>query len=121
MKITRFGWMLMALAAAAAAQAPVEERKTREQAVQRSQQSAGAAYRDLQQASHEARLAEQDFLNAQDAQRAAQKQADESKRQMDAAKKSLDTARAKEAQARLRYEKALTGVDQAFEKPPAKQ
>jgi hypothetical protein len=42
------------------------------------------------------------------------------KRQLDAAVKSLDAAKAKVAQARKRYDEALSGVDRAFEKPPAK-
>jgi hypothetical protein len=111
--------MLMGVSLAAA-QAPVEDLSNREQAIQRSQQNTGAAYRDVQQARYEAKLAEQDFLNAQEAQRAAQQRADEMKRQLDAAKKSLDAARAKEAQANKRYEEALKSVDQAFQKPPAK-
>lgn len=110
----------LAVATVAQAQAPVEDLTSREQAIQRSQQKTGAAYRDLQQAQFEAKLAEQDFLNAQEAQRAAQKQADEMKRQLDAAKKALDAARSKEAQARKRYDEALGGVDGAFQKPPAK-
>ena len=104
----------------AQAQAPVEDLTSREQAIQRSQQKTGAAYRDLRQAQYEAKLAEQDFLNAQDAQIAAQKQADEMTRQVDAAKKALDAARSREAQARKRYDEALGGVDKAFQKPQAK-
>jgi|SRR5882672_231635 len=114
------GFVLLLTATAAWAQAPVQDLSNREQAIQRSQQNSGAAYRDLQQLRYEAKLAEQDFLNAQEAQRAAQQRADEMKRQLDAAKKSLDTARAKEAQANKRYEEALNSVDQAFQKPPAK-
>jgi hypothetical protein len=110
----------LAVALMAQAQAPVEDLTSREQAIQRSQQNTGAAFRDLQQAQYESRLAEQDFLNAQEAQIAAQKQADEMKRQLDAAKKALDAAKAKEAQARKRYDEALGGVDKAFQKPPAK-
>lgn len=101
----------------AAAQAPVEDRTNREQAIQRSQQASGSAYRDLEQAQYESRLAEQEFLNAQDAQAAAQKHADEMKRQLDAAKTALDAARSKEALARKRYDEALGGVDRAFQKP----
>jgi len=113
-------WALMLAAAGAAAQAPVEDRASREQAIQRSQQVTGAAYRELQQAGYEAKLAEQDFLNAQEADRAAQQQAQERRRQLEAATKALDAAKAREAQARKRYDQALTGVDRAFEKPPAK-
>jgi chromosome segregation ATPase len=108
------------LAAAAAAQAPVQDVTPRGDAIQRSQIATSEAYRQLQQAQHEAKLAEQDFVNGQDAFRAAQKQADELKRQMDAARKALDTARAREAQARKRYDGALQDVDRAFQKPTAK-
>ena len=114
------GALCCCLAIVAAAQAPVEDLTSREQAIQRSQQKTGTAYRDLQQAQYETKLAEQDFLNAQDAQKAAQQHADEMKRQLDAAKKALDAARSKEALVRKRYEEALGGVDRAFQKPPAK-
>ena len=108
------------LAAPALAQAPVEDLTGRDQAVQRSQLKAGAAYRALQQAQYEAKLAEQDVLNAREAQQAAQKHADEMKRQLDAATKALAAAKEKEARARKAYDEALGGVDKAFQKPPAK-
>ena len=109
------------LAGTAVAQAPTEDRTSREQSIQRSQLKSGAAYRDLQQAQYESRLAEQDVLNAQDAHNAAQKQAEGLKRQLDAAKKALDAAKSKEAQARKRYDEALGSVDRAFQTPPAKK
>lgn len=118
MKAIWVGLLLPALVASA--QVPVEDLTSREQAIQRSQQRTGAAYRELRQAQYEAKLAEQDFLNAQEAHRLAQQSAEERKRQLDAAKKALDAARAKEAQARKTYDAALTGVDQAFQKPPGK-
>lgn len=114
------GALLVALACAALAQTPAGEADKREAAIENKQRQAGTAYRELQQAQYEARLAEQDFLNAQEAQAAAQKQADARKQQLDAAKKALDTARTKVAQARQRYEATLTGVDVAFQKPPAR-
>jgi hypothetical protein len=92
----------------------------RDYAIQRSQLKAGAAYRELQQAQYEAKLAEQDVLNAQEANRTAQKHAEEVKRQLDAASKAFAAAKAKEAQARKAYDAALGDVDQAFQKPPAK-
>lgn len=110
---------LALLASSAAAQAPVQDASGREQAIQRSQIGASAAYRELEQAQYEKKLAEQDVLNTQDAYQAGQKQAAELKRQLDAARKALEAARAKEAQARKRYDEALAGVDRAFEKPPA--
>lgn len=112
--------LMLTVVSVAAAQAPVEDLTGREQAIQRSQQATGAAYRELQQAQHDAKLALQDFLNAQEVQRAARERADEMKRQLDAAKKALDAARAREALARKRYDEALTGVDKAFQKPQAK-
>jgi septal ring factor EnvC (AmiA/AmiB activator) len=102
------------------AQAPVQDAVSRDQAIQRSQQKAGAAYRELQQAQYDAKLAEQDVLNAQEAHRAAQKHAEEVKRQLDAASKALAAAKAKEAQTRKAYDAALGDVDRAFQKPPAK-
>ena len=102
------------------AQAPVQDIVSRDQAIQRSQQKAGAAYRELQQAQYDAKLAEQDVLNAQEAHGAAQKHAEEVKRQLDAASKALAAAKAKEAQARKAYDAALGDVDRAFQKPPAK-
>ena len=121
MKVIFAGLVALLAVPAVSAQVPVEDRTSREQAIQQSQQRTGAAHRELRQAQYEAKLAEQDFLNAQEAQRAAQRHADEMKRQLDAAKKTLDAAKLKEAQARKRYDAALGGVDQAFQKPPAKQ
>lgn len=115
------GVVCACLIGTAGAQAPVENLTNREQAIQRSQVKTGAAYRDLQQAKYESRLAEQDFLNTQDAEKAARKQADDAKRQLDAAKKALDAAKAKEAQAQKRYDEALGGVDRAFQAQPAKK
>lgn len=120
MRVTFAGLIALLAVPTALAQAPVEDLTSREQAIQRSQQRSGAAYRELRQAQYEAKLAEQDFLNSQEAHRLAQQNAEERKRQLDAAKKALDAARAKEAQARKTYDAALTGVDQAFQKPPAK-
>jgi len=112
--------LLLVWALTAAAQAPVQDRASREQAIQSGQIRAGMAYSDLQQAQREAKLAEQEFLNAQEAQRAAQKHAEEMKRQLDGAKKAVDAARQKEAQARKRYDAALDAVDKAFQKPSEK-
>ena len=105
----------------AATPAQVEDRLSPEQTIQRSQHAAEAARRELLRAQHESKLAEQDFVNAQEAARVARRNADELKRQLDAATKARDDAKAREAQARNRYDQALTGVDKAFQKPPAKQ
>jgi len=119
MKARCAGLALLLAAAGAAAQAPVEDLTSREQAIQRGQQATGAAYRELQQSQYESKLAEQEFLNAQEADRVAQQHAQERRRQLEVAKKALDAAKAREAQARKRYDQALTGVDKAFQKPPA--
>jgi hypothetical protein len=105
---------LMTMACGAAAQAPAIGPGSAEDAVLQKQRQAGAAYRELQQAQYAARLAEQDFLNAQEA--AAQEETEERKRQLETAKKALAAAQAKVAQARKRYDDAVTGVDQAFRK-----
>ena len=119
MKAIWMGLGLLLPVLVASAQAPVEDR-AREQAIQSGQLRAGAAYGDLQQAQRDAKLAEQEFLNAQEAQRAAQKHAEEMKRQLDGAKKALDAARQNEAQARKAYDEALDSVDRARQLPPAK-
>lgn len=105
-------------AAPARGQAPVEDLTSREQAVQRGQLKAGAAYRAVQEAQYEAKLADQDVLNARETHQAAQKHADEMKRRLDAATRALAAAREKEAKARKDYEAALSELDKAFQKPP---
>ncbi len=109
----------LGLAATAQAQqsAPVEDISSVESALLQSQQRAGAAYRELQQAQHEAKLAEQEYLNADDAYRAAQKRADDFRHQAKAAKEALDAAKAKEIAVRKSYEKALDAVDRLRRKP----
>lgn len=118
--------VMIALAAAvpmAAAQKPAaveEARQERDAAIQRGQYRAGQAYRELQQALYESKLAEQDVINTQDAYQRARQQADELKRQLDAARKALSAAKAREAAARRRYEIAVNAVDEARRKPPAR-
>jgi predicted nucleic acid-binding Zn-ribbon protein len=106
-------------AGAAAAQTPAPDRVGREQAIHSGQLRAGAAYGNLQQAQREWKRAEQDYLDAQEAQRAAQKHAGEMKQQLDGAKKAVDAARQKEARARKAYDEALDDVERA-RKLPAK-
>ena len=69
------------------------------------------------QAQYETRLAGRDCLNAEDANRAAQKRAEELRRQAEAAKKALDAAKVMEAAARKAYENALNAVDRLQHKP----
>jgi len=116
--------LISCASAAAVAQAqkpaPVEDLSSKEGVLLRGQQRAGMAYREMQQAQHEAKFAEQDYLNLQDAYQAAQKQADGLRSQFESAKKTLDAARVKETAARQRYEKEVNAVGQVPQKPPAK-
>ena len=119
-------FMLIVLAGAATVavaqkSAPVEEpAQKQETAIQRGQYRAGQAYRELQQAQHETKLAGQEVLNTDDAHRRAQQQAEELKRRLEAARKVLATAKAKEAAARQAYEKEVNAVDQVQRKPQTK-
>lgn len=115
-------FMMTAVAAAAvslswAQQKPAaveDARLQKESALQRGQYRAGQAYRELQDARHRTKLAEQDVLNAEDAYQRAQQQATELKRRLDEARKALAAAKAKEAEARQRYEKELEAVDKTY-------
>ncbi|MDH3288164.1 MAG: hypothetical protein OEP48_10640 [Betaproteobacteria bacterium] len=114
------GMMLWAaLAAAALAQAPVGDRSG---AVQQAQIRASAAYSELQQAQYELKLSGQDYVNTQDAYRAAPQPAGDTaeniKRELDKTKKALDAAKIKEARARKAYDDALDAVDKAWGRPP---
>ena len=104
------------VATTAVAQAPPEERSA---AVQRAQLQASAAYRELGQAQYDLKLAEQDFLNTQDAYRAAAKTAEEIKGELNKTKSALDAAKSREEQARKAYEAALDAVEKAWGRPPA--
>lgn len=112
--------MMSAAWADAAPPVPVEDLSARQDALLPAQQRAGFANRQLEQARYETKLAEQDYLNAENAHRAAQKRADEFKRQAETAKRALNAAQAKEAAARKAYENALNAVDQLQRKSPAK-
>ncbi len=111
--------MLACMASAAAAQtpAPVDDLSGKEGGALHSQQRAGMAYRQLQRAQYETRLAEQDYLNAEDARSLAQKRADELRREAETAKKAFDAAKAKEAATRVAYEKEVNAVNQLQRKP----
>jgi hypothetical protein len=100
----------LALATAAQAQAPVEDRA---QAIHRGQLQAGAAYRDLQQVRRDVNFAERDHLEAVESHQAAQKQAGEAKARLDAAKRAFDAARQREAETAKRYDDALHAVERA--------
>ena len=102
------------------AQAPVEERRGTPDAALQAQEKTAAAYRDLTQAQYEAKLAEQELLNADAAYQSARKQADALKQSVDAAKKKLDGARARESAARKAYEQATDAADRQLRQTPPK-
>lgn len=88
--------------------APVEERSPgNAPALQLQQQRASVAYREVQQAAYESKLAEQDVLNTQDAYDATRSRADALKVDLDKAIKARAAANAREAAVRKRYEDAL--------------
>src|SRR5215470_14516054 len=103
MRSSIVGALFLLWTAATHAQAPAGDAAVGDAAIRQKQQQTTAAYRDLEKAQYEAKLAEQDFLNAREAHGAAQKQADERKKQLDAAGKALDAAKAKVARARKTY------------------
>ena len=112
--------VLIIAAVSSRAQAPVEDARQRQDAILHGQQTAGVAYRELQQAEFAAKQAEQDYLQADADYKTAQKRADEFKRLADAAKKNLEAAKAKEATARKSYDAAVNAVDQNWRKPAPK-
>lgn len=71
------------------------------------QRQTGVAYRALQQARHERRLAEQDYLNAKAAY-------DRVKREFDSANQAYATAQAREKAAEQDYERGLRAVDAVY-------
>jgi hypothetical protein len=74
------------------------------------QQRVTATYRELQQAAFEAKLAEQEVVNTQDAYNTTRARADALKSDLDKFVKTRDAAKAKEAAARKRYDDALSAV-----------
>ena len=103
------------LATSAFAQAPDAAQS---EAVQRAQIRASAAYRELTQAEYDLKLAEQDYVNTEDAYRAAAQRADDIKRELEKLKQARDAAKVREARARKAYEEALDAVEKAWGRPP---
>ena len=98
----------LSVQAQASKPAPVEDRSSGAASPSfQQQQRATASYRDITQAAYEAKLAEQDVLNLQDAHSAARERADLLRVDLDKALKARDVARANEAAARKRYDEAL--------------
>lgn len=123
--ISRLGATLILAAATCAVSAqqhiPVEKLGAeREQAVTSAQYRAGRAYRQLEDARHQARLAEQDVLNLEDAYQRRMRETEELKRRLEGANQALAEARANETAARQAYEKALQDVDAARGTGPGK-
>jgi hypothetical protein len=106
------------LSASTLAQAPAAAQSD---AVQQAQIRVSAAYRELTEAQYNLKLAEQDYVNTEDAYRAAAKTAEDIKRELDRMKDALDAAKRREARARKAYETALDGVDKAWGRPPKSQ
>jgi len=94
-------------------EAPVASASAARGTLEQRQRQTGAAYRDLQQARYEKRLAEQDVLNAQAS-------FDTAQRTLDAAKKALAAATAREKKADDAYEAGLRSVDDAFRAPTSR-
>ena len=91
----------------AAKSAPVEERSGAGNTLLQQQQRTSAANRALEQARYERRTAEQDYANADDVYRDAQKRADALKADLAKLAKARDAAREKESAAAKAYDAAL--------------
>ena len=120
--ITVRGLCVLVLLAASVAQvqsaAPVEERGS---ALLQGQYRATVTHRELDQAHYDAKLAEQDMLNARDANAVAQKEAAYRKSELDKAEKALAAARNRLQAAQQRYDEALRAVDALPRNAPAEQ
>lgn len=101
----------------AASALPQSPPATQSPTVQQAQIRASSAYSELTEAQFQLKLAEQDYVNTQDAYRAAAKTAEGIKRELDKMKTALDAAKVREARARKDYEAALEAVDKAWGKP----
>lgn len=116
--------VLLLLTAGLAAAAPVlaqpsavvEDRGSG--AVVQGQQRAGIAYRELQQAGHDAKFAEQEVWQAQEAHAQAQKALQARRQELAAAEKALARARARQQSAQQAYDAAVNAVDAAHRKAP---
>lgn len=87
--------------------APVEDRGGAGNMTLQHQQRTSAAYRALEQARYERKLAEQDYVNTEDAYRAAQQRADTIKSELGKMAKAREAAREKETAAGKAYDAAL--------------
>ena len=87
---------------------PVEERGGPGATLLPQQQRTSAAYRALEQARYESKVAEQDYVNAEDVYRDAQKRADALKSNLDKLARTRAAAREKEAAAAKVYDAALS-------------
>jgi hypothetical protein len=87
--------------------AAVEDRGNPGGTQMRQQQRASAAYRTLEQTRYERKLAEQDYVNAEEAHRAAEQRAAALKNELAKMAKARDAARGREAAAAKAYDAAL--------------
>ena len=87
---------------------PVEERGGPGATLLPQQQRTSAAYRALEQARYESKVAEQDYVNAEDVYRDAQKRADALKSNLDKLARTRAAAREKEAAAAKVYDASLS-------------
>jgi hypothetical protein len=114
MSMKLFSLVLLAFGVVAA-QAPglvmAQAEPDTQAAIQAAQHRAGAAYRQLRQTQHEAKLAEQEYLNIQATHRAAP-DSETAQREVGTAKRALDAAQARVAAARQAYDREVNTVDQ---------
>ena len=105
--VLALGTIAAAAQAPAKKEVPVEERSGPGATALPQQQRTSAAYRALTQARYEAKLAEQDYVNASDAYRDAQQRADLLKENLEKLRKARDAAKAKESAAAKAYDSEL--------------
>ena len=99
--------VLAGCAATAARQSDVSSVTVPGGTLEQRQRATGTAYRRLEQARYDSRLAEQDYLNAKAAY-------DRARSGLDAAKKAFDAAKAQEKAAEQDYERGLRSVDELY-------
>jgi septal ring factor EnvC (AmiA/AmiB activator) len=119
----RFWWLIVLSVCTgfAYAQAPVEEGQQIPDAVLDTQQKAGMAYRDWQDAAKARAQLETEFKQATTAYQSAQQQSSDAKRRAETAKKLLEAAQAQEIKTHDTYDKAVAAVNRVWgKKAPSK-
>lgn len=105
-------WSMAGCAVSTAQRSEVKSAPVAGSTLEQRQRHTAAAYRELQQARYDKKLAEQDLLNAQSAYDSAQKNADLLKREADAARKAYAATQAREKAAEAAYEGGIRSVDE---------